>query len=408
MRPLLTVVLAAALALSPVARADLEVGTFAPDLEARDWLNTDGRPLSLAELRGMTVVLYFWASWADASKQLLPLINELENSWLLGRKSGVFVIGVTESDRRRVEDSVVKAERIFFPIALECSAAKEYKITSFPRVVIIDPTGKIAYSGWPNNPEELTKKIVDLFSDTPPFRSHPREAELVRRMLEEAAAALRSGDYRTAYIKARDADESALVGDPLKLRVHDMIDLIEALGRDELARARQLLDEQKHAEAVQAIREVARKFRVTRTGKAARRLLQALKDGYAEVKQALEQSDREAQARAALTSAVELLWERKFGECYEKLRQIASDFGETAPGADARKLLSRLEKHPRIMTSVRDYQARDECERLLAEARSFRQTGSYAEARQILRSIIEKYPGTSYADAAYRELAELP
>jgi cytochrome c biogenesis protein CcmG/thiol:disulfide interchange protein DsbE len=408
MRRLLTIALIAGLAFSPIARADLEVGTFAPDLEARDWLNTDGRPLSLAELRGMMVVLYFWASWADASKQLLPVINELENNWVLGRKSGVFVIGVTESDRRRVEESVVKAERIFFPIALECEAARDYKITSFPRVVIIDPTGKIAYSGWPNNPEELPKKIIDLFSDTPPFRSHPREAELVRRALEEAKAALRAGDYRTAYIKMRDADESALIGDPLKLRVHELIDLIEALGRDELMRARQLLDEKDYAKATQAIREVARKFRVTRTGKAARRLLQSLKDAYPEVKQALEQSDREAQARAALTSAVELLWERKFGECHEKLRQIAADFAETPAGQDARKLLSRLEKHPRIMSSVRDYQARAECERLLAEARSFRQTGNYDKARQILRSIIEKYPGTSYADTAYRELAELP
>ncbi len=52
------------LGLSAVARADLKPGTYAPDIEAKDWANTDGEPISLAECRGMVVVLFFWVSVA--------------------------------------------------------------------------------------------------------------------------------------------------------------------------------------------------------------------------------------------------------------------------------------------------------------------------------------------------------
>ena len=54
-RTLITVAMAGFL-LSGTVRADLEIGTYAPDLEAGDWLNTDGQSISLSELRGMVVV----------------------------------------------------------------------------------------------------------------------------------------------------------------------------------------------------------------------------------------------------------------------------------------------------------------------------------------------------------------
>ena len=38
-------------------------GHAPPALQVSDWMNTDGRPLDLASLRGKVVVLDFWGTW---------------------------------------------------------------------------------------------------------------------------------------------------------------------------------------------------------------------------------------------------------------------------------------------------------------------------------------------------------
>lgn len=38
-------------------------GKAPPELQVRDWLNTDGKALTLAGLRGKVVLLDFWGVW---------------------------------------------------------------------------------------------------------------------------------------------------------------------------------------------------------------------------------------------------------------------------------------------------------------------------------------------------------
>lgn len=45
------------------AKKDPLEGKAPPALVVKDWLNTDGKPLDLASLRGKVVVLDFWGTW---------------------------------------------------------------------------------------------------------------------------------------------------------------------------------------------------------------------------------------------------------------------------------------------------------------------------------------------------------
>ena len=45
-----------------VAKDALE-GQTPPPLRVQDWMNTDGKELTLAELRGKVVLLDFWGVW---------------------------------------------------------------------------------------------------------------------------------------------------------------------------------------------------------------------------------------------------------------------------------------------------------------------------------------------------------
>jgi hypothetical protein len=44
-------------------KKDALEGKAPPALEVRDWLNTDGKALSLADLRGNVVLIDFWGVW---------------------------------------------------------------------------------------------------------------------------------------------------------------------------------------------------------------------------------------------------------------------------------------------------------------------------------------------------------
>jgi len=408
-RALIAITTCAGLLLPVPARADLKEGSYAPDIEAKEWLNTqDGQPISLAELRGMVVVMYFWVSWHKGGEAFMPLINMVENHPNLGRRRGVFILGVTEADRKRVEE-MIEEERIFFPIGLESPSGKEYKLDMYPSVVVVDPTGKIAYSGWPGREggQPFVDRILSVIGENPPTRTHPREAAEALRHLDAARTAIRKGDYKAAYAEARSAYDSALLGDDLKTRCQDMLDLLEALGRDKLADAVQLADQQKFAEAVAALRDVARLFRGLTVGKAAQKRLKGLEDRYPEVKKVLAALQREAEARGLLVAVRDALKERSFGEAYDTLQKLLKDFSDTPVASDAQTILRRMEKNPTIMSVVRDHQAEAACNNWLGQARSYARAGNFERARELLRKVIDTYPETRFADEAWRELGQL-
>jgi tetratricopeptide (TPR) repeat protein len=394
------------LLLPVAARADLEKGDFAPDIDALDWMNTDGKSLSVAGLRGMVVMLYFWESWDLAGPKLLPLMNQLDNHPAFGRAGGVYTIGVTSADRKSVEETI-KKDHIFFPIALGSKAASAYKITKFPRLVIIDPTGTIAYSDW-GDINGMVDQIGKLLEDAPPFRTHPREAERARKALQASREALQRGDFREAFIQAREADEHALMDDRLKVRCQEMLDLIDAIGRDRLQHGLALIDNHQVDQGVQVISEVLEQFQIAGCGKAARRHMRYLKEHYPEVQQAVDKLGREDQAHAKLIDAAEKLWRRKFGEAYEALQKVEQDYADTKAAETAKTIRGRMDAKPGLMQRVRDEQAGVVCEERLSRARNFIELGRYEEARKQLRSIIDEFPNTRYMEEAYQLLSEIP
>lgn len=416
MKSVLIAVLCVGMLLPGLARADLEEGTYAPDIEAKDWMNTkellgseeDG-PISLSELRGMVVVLYFWVSWSRGGEYYMPLINVVENHRNLGRRRGVFLMGVTEADRARVEE-MVEEERLLFPIALESDAAEEYDIQSFPRVVVIDPSGKVAFTGLfgSDDSDHFVQKIIDVVAETPPTRTHPREAAEARRHLEHAREQIREGDYRAAYRSALDAYERALMGDPLKTQCQDMIDLLEAIARDKLAEALAHIDFKRFEDGVTLLREVSGKFRGMKSSRTANRRLRSLKERYPEVKDVMEMLEHRAEARGLMVVVRDSLWDRDFGTAYDTLEQIIKDYSDTPVVADARSILERMGKNQTIMGYVRDHKAQKDCNNWMGQARSFIRIGNFAKAKELLRRIINEHPDTRYEEEAYRLLGELP
>jgi cytochrome c biogenesis protein CcmG, thiol:disulfide interchange protein DsbE len=123
-----------------------KVGAPAPAFSLR---RLDGSgSVSLASLRGKTVVLNFWASWCEPCKREAPALERL---WRRYRGRDVVVLGVdtgpdAKSDGRRF----VAAHGLTYPIVFDPNAlvaANSYDVAGLPVTYVLDRRGRVVGGG---------------------------------------------------------------------------------------------------------------------------------------------------------------------------------------------------------------------------------------------------------------------
>jgi hypothetical protein len=387
----------------------LKVGDYAPDLEAEDWINVESKldVPSLAEMRGLVVVVFFWVSSHSGGEAVLPNVTQFENSEI-GKTSGVYSIGLTDATRK-VTERIQQQAMAFFPIGTKSKSAEEYGVDGGFGFVVIDAEGKLAFRGGGTDLSALSNAVQDTLKKNPPTKTHPREAKIVRKLLTEARSQIKAGEYRLAFETARDAFGRAVTGDILRSEVMDVIDLLEALGYERIDRAKPLIEQKKFAEAADQLRAVTREFAPPLdAGIDARDLYDAYKDEIDGFRDAVQAHFGEDEAATLFLDARIDLQARRFGESHQKLSQIMTDYSGTKAAKYAKEMIERMKANEAVWSYVLDHGAETQCETWLAQARTHIRHGRFAEARRLLRRIREDYPGTSYDLEARDLLIEMP
>ncbi len=141
----------------------------APEISTPDsFINTDGKAITLSELRGKVVVVSFWTYSCINCKRTLPYLNELYKKY---KVDGLEIVGVhtPEFAFERIEKNVQKAVVEFgitYPIVLDndFSTWNSYQNQYWPHKYIINREGKVVYDhigeGAYTEVEEVVKYLL--------------------------------------------------------------------------------------------------------------------------------------------------------------------------------------------------------------------------------------------------------
>jgi cytochrome c biogenesis protein CcmG, thiol:disulfide interchange protein DsbE len=105
----------------------------------------DGKgELSLASLRGQTVVLNFWASWCGPCKDEAPLLQQASQRW---RGKRVAFVGVDVKDFRGDAREFLERHGVTYPNVHDGkgSTIGRYGVTGYPETYFIDARGRVRY-----------------------------------------------------------------------------------------------------------------------------------------------------------------------------------------------------------------------------------------------------------------------
>jgi thiol-disulfide isomerase/thioredoxin len=141
----------------------------APELRAREWLNTGGRDLTLADLRGKIVLLDFWTFACINCLHVLDELRPLEEKY----RDVLVVIGVHSPKFEHERDPVALAaavERygVHHPVLDDADMLvwQQYAAKAWPTLAVIDPTGYLVASmAGEGHAEGLSRLIDELIAE---------------------------------------------------------------------------------------------------------------------------------------------------------------------------------------------------------------------------------------------------
>ena len=149
--------------LSAYDRLATKPGTEPRNHEARDVYDfqlrkLDGAALPLAQEKGKTLVLSFWATWCGPCRELEPEFAQVAKNYA-GNSSIAFYAVNTDEDESAVAPFLAH-EKWNVPVAYADGLDEFMKVESLPTVVILDRSGKITYRAEGFMPEGFQEALT--------------------------------------------------------------------------------------------------------------------------------------------------------------------------------------------------------------------------------------------------------
>ena len=166
----------------------------APELTGRGWLNTGGRDIHLADLRGKIVLLDFWTFCCINCLHVIDELRAIEDKYA----DVLVVIGVHSPKFEHEKDPValsaaVERYNVTHPVLddPELTTWAQYAAKAWPTLAVVDPTGYlVATMAGEGHAEGLERLINQLVA------KHDADGTLHRGHGPYVAPAVHHGDLR--------------------------------------------------------------------------------------------------------------------------------------------------------------------------------------------------------------------
>lgn len=395
------------LALSDPGRAELTIGQAAPEIRASAWLNTNGTP-SLARLRGRIAVVEFWATWCPPCRQSIPHLNQLHAQW---SSKGVVIIGLTD-EHKSVVKNFMKSLPINYVVGTDSQDGAHYGVSGIPHAFVIDPQGQVVWRGHPMS--GLDAALAQAYQKTPPTLVSAPKLKKLEAALEGATQDFDKQAYGSALSTIERVTAAIPTTHPLYARALALMDRITDAGQSQLDQAQALIEAGNTADAVKALtrirhdfknhdylgRQAGQKINEINSDPKAVAVIQAIQ--AEEATRAAEQT-----SERMLQKAEELIQSHAFAQAHAKLNHITRVYGQTQVGKQAQQRIQQMMADPKIAAAILDDRARKDCVGWLKMAHNYREANHPAHARPFYERIIQRYPKSSYAQTALKEMATL-
>jgi thiol-disulfide isomerase/thioredoxin len=178
------------------------VGTFPPDLVVKRTINNPAGkgPVRLDAFLGKVVLIDFWATWCGPCKTAIPHLKELHEKYA---SQGLVVIGHTDESSDGLEE-FVKSTSIPYLITIGTEIGGSWGVKGIPHVFVLDPDGRIAWSGHPGSLQEkvltgLLTKVKPSWPPTPRFAKPSSEPKVAA--IEQVASSGKVGSALKSLAK---------------------------------------------------------------------------------------------------------------------------------------------------------------------------------------------------------------
>lgn len=142
----------------------IRVGQTVPDIK---WTQTDGKTISIKDLRGKVVMLQFTASWCGVCRKEMPFIER--DIWQKHKADKDFyLVGIDRDEPKETVQAFAKQTGVTYPLALDPGADIFAKFalreSGITRNVLIDRDGKIVMTTRLYNEEEFKALVGKIDS----------------------------------------------------------------------------------------------------------------------------------------------------------------------------------------------------------------------------------------------------